>query len=143
MTSHEDADPVSAPAIGRHTHGSTIRALLKRGLASRCPRCGVGSVFNRWNSLSVQCTVCEYGLKHREGDCWFFMYMTTGFFTGVMIAAMFIIKPANILVGQVIVGSIGLALIVATLPIRKSMAIALDFYLEAEKSGWLLYEEQR
>ncbi|MEX2088277.1 MAG: DUF983 domain-containing protein [Bacteroidota bacterium] len=127
----------------RHTHGSTIRSVLTRGFTSRCPRCGEGPVFDRWNTLSVQCTVCGVGLKQRDGDCWFFMYMTTGFFTGVMIAAMFFIRPANVLFGQVAVGSIGLALIVATLPIRKSLAIALDFYLEAEKSGWLLYEERR
>ena len=70
------------------------------------------------------------------------MYMTTGFCTGLMIAVMFIITPANVLLGQIAVGSIGLTLIVVTLPVRKSLAIALDFFLEEQKRGWLLYEER-
>lgn len=135
-------DPVPVPTKAIDARASTIHAVLERGLAQRCPRCGEGRVFDRWNSLSAQCAVCGCALERREGDCWFFMYMTTGFFTGLMIAAMFVITPENVLLGQITVGSIGLALIVVTLPARKSMAIALDFFLEERKHGWLLYEER-
>lgn len=122
-------------------HRAPRLQLLKRGLACRCPRCGEGILFDGWNNLVDQCGICGWEAKQREGNCWFFMYMTTGFFTGLMIVAMFIIKPANIFLGQIAVGSIGLALIVATLPVRKSLALALELYSEEQKRGWLLYEE--
>jgi len=69
------------------------------------------------------------------------MYMTTGFFTGLMIVAMFLVKPANVLLGQIVVGAVGLSLIALTLPFRKSFALALDFYLEQMRGG-LFYDEE-
>lgn len=142
MKTSEDTDPDSTPTRAMDARAITVHPVLKCGLARRCPRCAEGRVFERWNSLSTQCAVCGCALKRREGDCWFFMYMTTGFFTGLMIAVMFVLTPANVLLGQIAVGSIGLTLIVVTLPVRKSLAIALDFFLEERKRGWLLYGER-
>lgn len=89
----------------------------------------------------MSCAKCGFEARSREGDCWFFMYMTTGFFTGLMIVAMFLVKPANVLLGQIVVGAVGLSLIALTLPFRKSFALALDFYLEQMRGG-LFYDEE-
>jgi uncharacterized protein (DUF983 family) len=116
--------------------------VLKHAIKLRCPSCGVGNLFERWNAIADVCSHCGYELKRREGDCWFFMYMSTAFFTGLIIIAMFLVTPSNLLLGQIIVGSLGLACIVLTLPLRKSIAISIDYLLE-NKSGGLFYEEKR
>ena len=104
--------------------------VIKRGLNKRCPQCGQGQLFTSWNAVADRCSSCGYELKQREGDCWFFIYMSTAFFTGLIVAGMFLFVPSNILVGQVAVGLAGVGFIVLTLPIRKGIAFAIDYLSE-------------
>lgn len=99
--------------------------VLGRGLRGRCPRCGQGRLFERWHHLQERCTVC--GLELATRDTWFFIYMSTGGLTGLLIVAMLLIQPPSILIGQLVLLPTALLLIAGTLPYRKGLAIAVDY----------------
>lgn len=58
------------------------------------------------------------------------MYYSTAIFTGFIIIAMLLIRPQNLLLGRAIVFAVALVLIVLTLPYRKGLAIAFDYFSE-------------
>src|SRR5262249_18638993 len=103
-------------------------AILLRGLMKRCPRCGRGRMFGRWYALDRQCADCGLPFEAVEGDTWAFMYFTTAFITGLIVAAMFLIRPAHLWLGRGAVLGAALAAIFGTLPNRKGMAVALDYF---------------
>jgi uncharacterized protein (DUF983 family) len=105
---------------------------LVRGLRCRCPRCGEGPLFDGWNHLREHCPVCGLELERRIGDTWFFMYMTTAGLTGSLVAAMFLIRPRVIWVGQIVVCLAAVAVIGLSLPYRKAIAVALDYFVEGD-----------
>lgn len=108
----------------------TFRQALARGLRKKCPRCGQGPLFEGWHRLRERCPVCGLAFEERTGDTWFFMYMTTAGMTGVLVVAMFLVRPRVLWVGQLVVALIGLALMGLSLPYRKGVAVALDYLIE-------------
>lgn len=47
----------------------TTTALLLRGFAGRCPRCGTGRLFDGFLTVAPACPVCHLGLaEHDAGD---------------------------------------------------------------------------
>ncbi len=105
----------------------TFRTAVMRGLRGRCPRCGQGELFQGWNHLQETCSVCGLAFEPRTGDTWFFMYMTTGGMTGALIVIMFLIRPKILWIGQAIVLVAALVLMGLSLPLRKGVAVALDY----------------
>lgn len=103
---------------------------MRRGLARRCPRCGEGKLFAGWHRLAERCPVCGLAFERRTGDTWFFMYMSTAGLTGVFVVAMFLLHPRVIWLGQLVVCLLAVAVIVLSLPFRKGVAVALDYWLE-------------
>jgi uncharacterized protein (DUF983 family) len=45
----------------------TRSALLRRGLARRCPLCGSGSIFDRWVVMREVCPRCDLQFERVEG----------------------------------------------------------------------------
>jgi uncharacterized protein (DUF983 family) len=105
---------------------------LRRGLRLRCPRCGEGPLFHGWNRLHERCPVCGLVYERATGDTWFFMYMTTAGLTGVLVVAMFLIRPRLVWVGQLVISAAALVLIVLSLPFRKGIAVALSYLVQRE-----------
>ncbi|HKI02700.1 MAG TPA: DUF983 domain-containing protein [Thermoanaerobaculia bacterium] len=106
--------------------------ILARGVRCLCPRCGEGPLFDGWNHLRERCPVCGLELERRIGDTWFFMYMTTAGLTGSLVVAMFLIRPRVIWVGQIVVCLAAVAVIGLSLPYRKAIAVALDYFVEGD-----------
>lgn len=100
-----------------------------RGMLGRCPRCGRGAMFQGWNHLHEHCAVCGLAIEARSGDTWFFMYMSTAGLTGMIVVIMFLLRPRVLWVGQVLVVIAAVAVIGLSLPLRKGVAIALDYLL--------------
>ncbi len=113
----------------------SLRLLLRRGLRRRCPRCGEGALFRRYTTLLPRCPACGYPYAEREGSCYFFHYLSTAAITGVFLGVAgygLIVHPrlfaehpvaawTPLVLAQV-------ALILATSPLRKALAMALDCY---------------
>jgi hypothetical protein len=56
--------------------------------------------------------------------------MSTAFLTGIILLVIFLFPPANQLLGRVLVVAAWFVMIVLTLPRRKAIAFALDYYFE-------------
>ena len=103
---------------------------LGRGLSRRCPRCGAGRLFHGWHKLNERCAECGLVFERHAGDTWFFMYMTTAGLTGLLVVAMFLIRPRGVWRGQIAIAAAALVLIVLSLPVRKGLAVAISYLLE-------------
>ena len=87
-------------------------------------------MFQGWNHLHERCAVCGLDIEARSGDTWFFMYMTTAGLTGVLVVLMFLIRPAVVWAGQIAVAIAAVVVIGLSLPLRKGLAVALDYLVE-------------
>ncbi len=58
------------------------------------------------------------------------MYYSTAMLTGVIVILMFLIRPANLWLGRLVVFATALVLIVLSLPYRKGIALAIDYLSE-------------
>ena len=104
------------------------RQLLGRALRLRCPRCGEGKIFRRLLTYSEYSSCPRCGLRYDpRGEPLAFMYVSTAFLTGVMVVVMLFMHPESIASGRMVVIPIALALYVSTLPVRKALAIALNY----------------
>lgn len=108
----------------------TPTEILRQVLRLRCPRCGVGRLYLRWNVLCERCPSCGLDIQRREQEAWFFIYMTTAGLTGVVILPMLWIDLQNVFLGHAGAVAGWFILILLTLPARKALAIGIDFYLE-------------
>ena len=120
-----------------------IRVLttLGRGVRMRCPRCSGDSLYQRWNVLKHECSQCGYGFEEREGNCWFFLYSTTAALTGLFIIVILLWRPADLLLGRILLTASSLCAIPLTLPIRKGIALALEYLSETKGAKLLLYDD--
>jgi hypothetical protein len=84
--------------------------------------------------LHTACAFCGCALERREQEGWFFIYMTTAGLTGVIIVLMLLIDVPSVMLGQVGVLALWFVLIMLTLPVRKALAISLDYYLERRRA---------
>lgn len=113
--------------IGRRYDWLTI---LGRGMRKRCPQCGEGKIFSGWHNVAERCGACDLDLDTREGDTWAFMYISTAGLTGLFFVVMLLVRPANLVIARGVLLPLALVVIVGTLPLRKSIAIAFDYYSE-------------
>ena len=107
-----------------------ISQSLRWGLRGRCPRCGQGALFETWHQIRERCPQCDLEYEPSAGDTWFFMYMTTGGLTGVMIVAMLLSRPSNLFLAQLVLIPVAILVIGGTLPYRKGLAVAIDYLIE-------------
>jgi uncharacterized protein (DUF983 family) len=52
-----------------------IAEVLRRGLRRRCPRCGVGPLFQRWITTYERCSACGLLFQRNQGDAWIFIIL--------------------------------------------------------------------
>lgn len=131
---------LAAKKMEPHTPG--IVSLVLRGARMRCPRCGTDELYEHWNVLKHQCAVCGYGFEEREGNCWFFLYSTTAALTGLFLIAMLLWRPADPAVGRIVLTVVAIVVIPVSLPLRKGIALALEYYSEVRGGSFLLYDEE-
>ena len=107
----------------------SVGTLLKRALRMRCPRCGKGPIFRRWYTYSEHraCPVC--GLVYdARGESLGFMYLSTAFITGLFFLVLILMPPQNLQLYRMGLVASALLLYAATMTLRKSLAIALNYF---------------
>jgi len=62
------------------------------------------------------------------------MYFSTAFLTGLFIIAMLLTSPESLATGRIVVVGAALGLYLVTMPLRKAIAIAIN-YLHAKDEG--------
>lgn len=119
----------------RSVERPSFRTALVRGMRGLCPRCGETPMFQGWNHLHERCAVCGLDIEARSGDTWFFMYMSTAGLTGSIVVIMFLLRPRVLWVGQLLVMLAAVLVIGLSLPLRKGVAIALDYLMTRERGS--------
>lgn len=110
----------------------TPAKLLGHALRIRCPRCGKAPLFKGWDLLVERCAECGLVLGAREPDTWFFMYMSTAGLTGFFLILLFLFPaPSNPFLARIFVTSVAVIAFVLSIPLRKSIALALEYYRDA------------
>jgi uncharacterized protein (DUF983 family) len=103
------------------------------GATRRCPRCGGGELFERWNHVLPTCSVCGLRYLLNQGDPWAFLL--------VLDRVVFIFPPIVIIYFGLAAGSVTgtatlFALLVGSLiyttPHRYGICIALDWLTRPE-----------
>ena len=100
-----------------------------RGMRLKCPRCGAGAIFRRWWTYTEykQCPSCALPYDP-HGESLAFMYLSTAFLTGVMFIVLLTIPPRNLSTYRIGLVAAALALYGVTMPFRKGIAIALNYF---------------
>jgi uncharacterized protein (DUF983 family) len=99
---------------------------LRRGVAKRCPHCGVGPLFSGWNQLE-RCGNCGLVFEPHEGDTWFFTIIGDRLPVAVAIAVVYFNLGAfSHTLGALAFVAIVIALIWST-PNRWGAGIALHY----------------
>jgi uncharacterized protein (DUF983 family) len=95
----------------------------------KCPRCGEGAIFRRWWTYTEyqRCPRCELEYDPR-GESLGFMYLSTAFLTGLMFLVLLLAPPRHLADYRVGLVAGALALYGATLPFRKGLAIAFNYF---------------
>ncbi len=106
-----------------------LRAIVLRGLAKRCARCGRGPLYTRWIDLYQRCPRCGLLYLENQGDPWFFqLLIDRALFILPIIAALFFglhrSSPALFVVFCVVL----VAVFFVTTPHRYGLCVALDYY---------------
>ena len=107
----------------------TVRALA-RGLAKRCPQCGLDPLFEGFYRVRQSCTTCGLRFRRPREDHLGVMYLTTAVQTAAFAAFVLVFQPANVLLMPTFLASGALALFFLNMPNRKGFAIALDYLTE-------------
>jgi len=123
---------------------SSLKKILKNAFKIRCPRCGEGKLFFAYGELVENCERCGLIIRAREPDTWFFMYMSTAAITGLFITVMLILPaPLNQKLWAFLVGLASLGVFVLTTPLRKSLAIAIEYFTDTQSENPRFPDQKR
>jgi uncharacterized protein (DUF983 family) len=100
-----------------------------RGMRRRCPRCGRGPIFERWITVRDRCESCGLRFEERAGDTWGFWVLLDRVFVAIpLVVLLFGFATASLRLRLLLIGLL-LVPLIATMPHRQSIAIALDYLL--------------
>lgn len=109
---------------------TTLKQALARAVRLRCPRCGEGRVFASFSREHAACDSCALPFEDRSGKTWAFMYVTTAAFVGPFALMVLVLRFSGVPTPGLSVVAAFIVLLFASLPVRKSCAIALDYLVE-------------
>lgn len=112
---------------------AALRVIARRALRLRCPRCGVGRIFQSvWSYREHErCGACGFAYDPR-GESLAFMYLSTAALTGAIGLVMVLTQPESPLWGRVALVGGALLVYLGTMPVRKALAVAVN-YLHARE----------
>ena len=109
-----------------------VARALGRGLAKRCPRCGLGRLVVGYYRLRPRCPTCRFPFQRAVEDHLGVIYITTAIQTAFFAAIVLTFEPARPWIARGILALIALGVMLLNLPNRKGLAVAID-YLTGEE----------
>lgn len=103
---------------------------LARGIARRCPHCGVGHLFDGWRHIP-RCANCGLVFERNAGDTWFFTIVGDRLPVGIGIVLVYFGIARNHRAAGVVAFAALIALLVWTSPNRWGVGIALHYVSRA------------
>jgi uncharacterized protein (DUF983 family) len=100
---------------------------IKRGWAKKCPHCGQGPIFIKWNKPYRNCPVCGYLYERDYGDVWWVWIITDRIPIAIGIVFVYFgFRVTSWKVGVPFFSALVLPLVL-TIPRRFGLAIALAY----------------
>jgi uncharacterized protein (DUF983 family) len=107
--------------------GELLWKSLKRGIRRKCPHCGRGPLFSGWMTTRDRCPSCGLVYERSAGDTWAFWIIGDRIPIAIAIAAVYFgVGPRSWIEGAILIGAV-VAMLVATIPQRMGLVIALDY----------------
>ena len=100
---------------------------LRRGLSGRCPRCGQGRLYEKPFQFSDTCAECALPFEPKAGDHFGLIYLTTAAVTVLGFTLVITLRPQMGWPAKVAFVGVGVAVMLASFPFRKGLAIAVDY----------------
>ena len=100
---------------------------IRRGWSKRCPHCGAGRIFIRWNTPHRHCPVCGYLFERDYGDVWWVLIVTDRIPIGIGIVFLYFgFRVTSWPVGVLFFGSLMVPLVL-TIPRRYGLAFGITY----------------
>lgn len=116
--------------IGEASSVPSASRAIWRGVTRKCPRCGVGRLFRGWYRLLCDCAHCGLRFPDSTPDQIGLIYLTTGVQTAVFAFIVLIYQPSHPWLSRVALILAALGLMLANLPNRKGLAIAVSYLID-------------
>jgi uncharacterized protein (DUF983 family) len=124
----------AAPAT-RSSEPSAIQA-IGRGLRRRCPRCGRAPIFAGFIAVRDRCASCGFVFEEKSGDTWGFWVLLDRLFLVIPIVLIMLGFATSSLRLRLLLIGLLLIPLIATMPHRQGVAIALDYlFRRRQRSG--------
>jgi uncharacterized protein (DUF983 family) len=122
-----DGAPHAASAHATRGDEPSALQAIGRGMRRRCPRCGVGPIFERFIDVRDRCSNCGFVFEERSGDTWGFWVVLDRVFVAIpLILLMLGFASSSLRFRLVLIGLLLIPLL-GTMPHRQGVAIALDY----------------
>jgi uncharacterized protein (DUF983 family) len=112
------------------TTAAVRTAALRRALRLRCPQCGEGRLFRRFDRLAERCTACGLVYRREQGAQTGSMYLSaavTQCFAALVIAAIWILSDWSPVVSTAVALPVVLAFCVGFLPFSQALWVAVEY----------------
>jgi uncharacterized protein (DUF983 family) len=107
-----------------------LTTLLWRGARKKCPQCGVGELFRKWNTLRDTCPACGLKYLENQGDLWgFIVFFDRALFIFPIIVMIYFRLYNADSRWFYLFGAVLLFLLIFTFPQRTGICLALDYLL--------------
>jgi uncharacterized protein (DUF983 family) len=128
---------VSEAARGEGSVEPTALQAIGRGLRRRCPRCGEGPIFEGFINMRKQCTSCGFVFEERSGDTWGFWVLLDRVFLVIPVVLILLGFATSSLRLRLLLIGLLLIPLIATMPHRQGVAIALDYlFRRRQRENW-------
>ena len=115
------------PVAGIPREPLTAWEAVRRGWSKRCPHCGVGPLFIRFNKPYRNCLVCGYLYERDYGDVWWVLIVTDRIPVGIGIVFVYFgFRVTSWQMGVAFFGSLMIPLLL-TIPRRYGLAFAITY----------------
>lgn len=109
----------------------TVPRLLARGLARRCPLCGVGRIFHGWFTIRERCPRCGFRFERIEGHWLGALGMNTIVTTAAVLVAVVVgflatYPDGSLAIALAVTLATGVVVPLAFFPVSKTLWSAID-----------------
>lgn len=111
-----------------------LATVVARGARKRCPRCGEGPLFKRFNIMHDRCSACGVQYLQDQGDVFGYLFVLDRvLFLVPLIGMVFLRLWVPNATWFYVVWVIAMIALVFTLPARTGISVALDYWVRLRR----------
>lgn len=111
-----------------------LGTVVARGARKRCPRCGEGPLFKRFNIMHERCSACGVQFLQDQGDVFGYLFVLDRvLFLVPLIGMVFLRLWVPNATWFYVVWAAAMIALVFTLPQRTGISVALDYWVRLRR----------